>query len=248
MITITNTAKNFKQMFNLITCGNKYPLFPEFMLDISDQVITVSMPDPSNVAMTNQKHLGFTIDNDSKIPMDNSVINAINVFNDNEVITLQFDGKQIIISSVSDDIKNTITIPGISIERRKIDLVFEENEVVLNRTHHEYCGSVVIDCKHIQKQLKMGSLNEYLENLISIDNGVILSIGDINNFEIASASEITIETQGKANGSYMGAYADVFKTLTGEVTINITEQGLLIVSQKNDQYEVNYLLAPTHKG
>ena len=245
MIKITNTTQKFKEMFNMIICGNRYPLFPDFNLNVGEE-ITITTTDPSNSAMTEQVYQGFEIIGNGIIPLDNSIMNVIKLFNNDEIIELLYDDDRLTISSSDEDSRNTIIVPANeSKEKGVINADFGDRYISLNGTSHDFVGIVEnVNCKYFSDQIKKASLNEYSANTIEINNGVVLSVGDISKFEISASTEIKIDTEGQITGSYMGAYTDVFKTLSGEVSIKITKESLLVISQKNEDYQVNYLLSP----
>ena len=248
MIKITNTVKKFKEMFNMIICGNRYPLFPDFNLHINDNVINVGVHDPSNTATSNQTYNGFKIVGNGNLSLNNSIMDVIKLFNNDEIIDLTYnsDNSRIEISSNNESSKNTITIPILETEEsQKIEIDFSDKYISLGGKSHEYVGIVEnIDCEYFHNQIKKASLNEYSANNIEINDGVTLSVGDISKFEISASTEIKIDTIGNVNSQYMGAYTDIFKTLNGEVSIKMTEMGLLVISQETEDYTVNYLLAP----
>ena len=251
MITITGTVKKFKNMFELIMCGSKYPLFSDVILEIDGNKIIVNSIDQIGAVATNQEHLGFEIDGDSNIPIDTvSISEAIKLFDDNDTLSFIYENDRIILSTNSENKKDTITIPTSSLSETKIQHIisYDNNVVTIRDNEVKYDASGIINVSNIQDQIRKANYvnNLYHEYIIRIENNkLILSVGDITNFEISSSSEIEIDGKGIAESKYMHGYDDIFKTLSGEINIKMTDNNPIFINKNSDNSIVNYLMSPT---
>ena len=80
MTQITGSVKKFKQMFEQIMCGSKYPLFQNVILEIGE-TISVNSMDPTRAIGMHQEYRNFEIGGGTNIPIDTvSIYEAIKIF------------------------------------------------------------------------------------------------------------------------------------------------------------------------
>ena len=253
MTTITSTVKQFKSMFNTIMCGSKYPLFDNVILEIDNESISVNGMDQTRAIGTNQKYTGFTIEGSDNIPLDTtSIYEAINLFNDNDPLTLEYSDNGIVLSVDSNGEKDTIRIPTPNIDdiNNNFPITFTENSIINNNNEMKFVANVIVDTKYIQNQIKKANFvsSMYHEYAFSInENKLILTVGDPNNYETSASTEIEVRGNGIANSMYAHGYDDVFKALSGDVVIHINDNKPMLVVQTRDNYSIKYLIAPTIK-
>lgn len=250
MTTITGSVKKFKTMFELIMCGAKYPLFTDTILEIDSDIITVNSVDSTRAIGTNQKYEGFEIVGSKGIPIETiPIYEAIKLFDDNNLLTLEYDNNKITLFSNSNSEKNTVTIPcSDDTGSHKSNIEFTTDSVMVNGNKYMFDSHAIFDVKNIKNQIKMGNYvdNMYHEYIINInENKLTLSVGDINNFEVSASSEIDCDGKGSSESKYSHGYDDIFKTLTGEIKIRMSTDKPLIVIKNTDDYSVKYLIAPT---
>jgi hypothetical protein len=254
MTKITGSIKEFKSMFDMIMCGSKNPLFRNVILEIEEETIIVNAIDTTRSVLTTQKYTGFNIEGSNNIPIDTvSISEAIRLFNDNDSLMFEYDENRIVLTVDLNGEKDVMSIPAPDINdiNNKIPITFTEDSVIANEKVTIFEAFVNVDIKHIQKQIKMGNYVDplYHEYVINInENALTLSVGNINNYELSSSSKIEVEGTGVSQSQYMHGYDDVFKTLTGEVTIRINENKPMMISQIRDNYVVNFLIAPVVSG
>jgi hypothetical protein len=254
MTTITGITKDFKQMFKTMMCGNKYPLFNDILLEINEETISINSIDQTRAVGTNQKYFGFQIEGEADIPLDTlSIYEAIKLFNDNDILKFIYDDDKIILESNSNNKKEQITIPSQKINEinNRSQIVFTENSIIINGTEMNFDAYIKIDVSHIQNQIRKAAFvnNLYHEYGINIEGTkLILTIGDPTNYEISSSTEIIVEDGfGKAYSTYAHGYDDIFKSLSGEITIYINDEKPMLIVQTNDKYSIKFLVAPTIK-
>lgn len=254
MTTITGTTKEFKQMFEMIMCGNKYPLFDSVILEINKEIISINVIEKTGAIGTNQEYFGFQIEGGANIPIDtSSIYEAIKLFNDNETLKFIYDDNKIILESNSNNKRDKITIPPpeISEINNKSQITFTENSIIINGTEMNFDAYVKVNSSYIQDQIKKATFvnNLYHEYGINIEGTkLILTIGDPTNYEISSSTEITIEDGfGNAYSTYAHGYDDIFKSLNGEVVIYINDAKPMLIVQTTDKHSIKFLIAPTMK-
>lgn len=250
MTKITGTIKEFKNMFEIISCGSKNPLFTSIILEIDRDVIIINAIDSTRSVLTTQRYTGFEIEGGANIPIDTvSIIEAIQLFNDNDPLIFEYDENKITLIINSESDKDTIVIPAPDINEinNKIPVTFLEKSIVVNDETTTFEAFVNVDVKYIKKQIRMGNYVDplYHEYTVNINKNILtLGVGNINNFELSSSSEIQVDGDGISESKFMQGYDDIFKTLSGEVTIRINEDKPMMISQITDDYSVNFLIAP----
>jgi hypothetical protein len=237
-------------MFEMIMCGSRYPLFPTVILEINKNVISVNAIDQTRAIGTNQEYTGFEIEGSANIPIDTvSISEAIKLFDDNDLIKLTYDENKIILSTNSNNKKDTITIPTMKINEinNESQITFNKSSITINGNEMNFDAHVIVDASHIQNQIKKGSFigNLYHEYLINIDGTKLtLIVGDPNNYETSSSSEIVVENgKGSCQSSYAHGYDDIFKSLSGNVEIYINDRKPMLIVQTNDEFNVKFLIA-----
>ena len=249
MTKITGTVKNFKNMLEQIMCGSKYPLFGSIILEIDEDIITVNTVDTPRAVATYQKYRGFDIEGSNDVPIETIQVNdALKLFNDNDTLEFIYNENKIILSTKSDDVKDTITIPCVSNDDvTKSTFEFSENSILVNGEEIVFDATSNIDVSYIRNQIKKANYIDplYHEYIVNINDDVLtLSVGDVNGFETSGESEIKTSGKGIAKSQYMHGYEDIFKTINGEVRINLSENKPMIVTQKTDTYSIKFLIAP----
>lgn len=254
MTIITGTVKEFKTMFEMIMCGNKYPLFPSVILEINEETISINAMDQTRAVGTGQEYFGFQIEGNTNIPIDTSSISeAIKLFNDNDTLKFIYDDNKIILESNSNNKRDKITIPPPEISEitNGSQIVFTDNSIIINGNEMKFDAYVKVNSSHIQDQIKKSVFvnNLYHEYGINIEGTKLtLTIGDPTNYEISSSTEIIMEDgDGTAHSFYAHGYDDIFKSLSGDVVIYINERKPMLVVQTTDKYSIKFLVAPTTK-
>lgn len=252
MTKITGTVKQFKNMFEIIMCGNKYPLFSNVLLEIDQETISVNSMDQTRSVMTNQKYTGFNIEGGANIPIETiSIYEAIKLFNDNDLLTFIYDDNRIVLSVDSGNKHDTITIPTFNVDEfdNPSQITFGENSITINGNEMNFAACVTVNSSYIRDQIRKASYvnDSYHEYIINIDeNKLKLIVGDPNNYETSSSTEIMVEEgSGKAQSSYAHGYEDIFKSLNGDVVIHINDTKPMLVIQTTDEYSAKFLIAPT---
>lgn len=249
MTIITGTVKQFKSMFEMIMCGSKYPLFTEVILEINEETISIKCMDSTKAIITDQKYHGFNITGSKSIPIDTvSISEALKLFDDGDSLKFEYDENKIVMSTKSNNKKDTITTPITNVDiTNQVLPMFTDDSIIINGNTMNFEAQVKVDTKHIQNQIKKANYVDalYHEYDININNNtLILSVGNVNNFELSTSTEIEVEGNGVSQSRYMHGYDDIFKSLNGEVTIRINENKPMMISQIGDNYCVNFLIAP----
>jgi hypothetical protein len=253
MTTITNTTKEFKRMFKMIMCGNKYPLFEEIILEINEDSIFINAMDKTRAVGTNQEYTGFHIEGDTDIPIDTvSIYDAISLFDDNTEIELIYEDNKIILKTNSQSKKDTITIPTLKLDEinNKSQIKFTDNSLIINGNEITFDANVIVDVSHIKNQIKIANYvsDLYHEYIININENILtLTVGNPHNYETSTSTEITVENgTGVCQSSYAHGYDDIFKSLSGDVSLYINNQKPMMITQMGDNYKAKFLLAPTN--
>lgn len=248
MTTITGSVKQFKEMFKHIMCGSKNPLFTDIELQFDNESINVNSIDQTRAIATVQKYRNFIIDGNESILIDTISINdAINLFDDNDELVIDSNNNIITLSVNSNDKKDVIKIPISDVNNLKSGLTYDGENLIMGDNKVEFDAQFMVDVKHVKTQIKRAKYvaSTYHEYDINIDNNtLILSVGDVNNFELSSSSEINIDGKGIAKSRYCYGYDDIFSALSDEVTIKLSSVKPMIVTQSCDDYSVMYLIAP----
>ena len=252
MTIITGTVKEFKQMLKMIMCGNKYPLFQEILLEINEDIISINAMDKTRAVGTSQEYTGFHIEGGADIPIDTvSIYNAISLFDDNVEVELIYEDNKIILKTNSQGKKDTITIPTLKLDEitNKSQIEFMDNSIIINGNEMTFDANVIVDVSHIKNQIKIANYvaDLYHEYIISIDENILtLTVGNPHNYETSTSTEITVENgAGVCQSSYAHGYDDIFKSLSGDVSLYINSQKPMMITQMNDNYKVKFLIAPT---
>ena len=99
MTKITGIVRQFKNMFKMIMCGDKYPLFTQVILEINQNEISINCMDSTRAVGTGQKYTGFNIEGSANIPIDTvSIYEALKLFDDNDPLMFNYDDNKIILS------------------------------------------------------------------------------------------------------------------------------------------------------
>ena len=250
MTTITGTTKDFKQMFEMIMCGSKYPLFQSAILEITD-IISINTMDQTKAVGTHQEYRNFMIEGGNDIPIDTvAIYEAVKLFDVGETITLTYSDNKITLETKSQGKSDKIVIPAQNIDNIESLIKFTDNGIIINGNEMKFVANVVVNTSHIQNQIKMANYvsSMYHEYAIDINkNKLTLTVGDPKNYETSSVTEIEVDGNGIANSTYAHGYDDIFKSLSGEVAIYINEAKPMMISQITDEYTVQFLVAPTIK-
>ena len=253
MTQITGTTKDFKQMFEMIMCGSKYPLFQNVILEI-DENISVNSMDQTRAVGMHQEYKNFEIEGSADIPIDTvAIYEAIKFFDLNTSIKLIHEDNKIILKSNSEHKKDKITIPTLKLDEisNKSQIEFTNNSIIINDNEMKFDAHVMIDVLHIKDQIRKGN---YVNNLnpeyVIIINGnkLTLIVGNPDDYETSTSTEITVEDgSGNCQSTYAHGYNDIFKSLDGNVMIYINNSKPMMISQITDKYTVQFLIAPTIK-
>lgn len=250
MTIITGNVKKFKNMFATIMCGNSYPLFTEVVLEIDQEIISISCADTTKAVGTNQEYRGFNIEGSKNIPIDTvSISEALKLFDDGDDLKFEYDSNRIVLSADSNGKKDQIVIPAPDIDNinSQFPVKFTDDSIIINGNEMKFDARVIVNAKYIQNQIKKANYVDALYHEYSIDinnNTLILSVGNMDKFELSTSTEIEVEGTGIAQSKYMHGYDDIFKSLSGDVTIQINENKPMYVSQVTDNYSIKFLIAP----
>lgn len=252
MTIITGTTKEFKQMLKMIMCGNKYPLFQNIVLEINEETISINAMDQTRAVGTSQKYIGFHIEGGADIPIDTvAIYDAITLFGDNESIKLIYENNKIVLKTNSDGKKDTIIIPTLKIDEidNRSQIEFTNDSTIINGNEMKFDAHVIVDVSHIKDQIRKANYvgDLYHEYIINIqENKLLLTVGNPNNYETSTSTEITVEDgTGNCQSSYAHGYDDIFKSLSGDVTIYLNNAKPMMISQEDIYYNVKFLVAPT---
>jgi len=246
MTKIIGTVKEFKSMLEKIMCGSKYPLFPDVNLKIDQETIRVSCVDPTRAVATSQEYTGFHIEGSSDIPINtSSLYEAINLFNDSDSLTFEYEDNKIVLTVDSDGVIDIIKIAALDVNINEIaikkinDLTYsvKENDM-------KFTAKVDLDVNYIKNQIKKANYINAAYHEYNIDireNEIGISVGDIGS---STETIIKIKTTGIAKSQYCYGYDDIFKILSGKVSILINDDQPMIINQIGTDYVVNYLVAP----
>lgn len=254
MTIIKGNVKQFKNMFSLMSCGQKDPLFSNVVMKIDEEKIVMSGVDTTNVVATNQEFYGFIIEGSESINIETESINEVmKLFDDSDFLEFESIDNKVVLSVISDAKKDIMTIPINEIETRSRDvkIEFTDDSIIMNDTNLNLKSKFEIDTKYIRNQIKKGKFisDSYHQYDINLDNELLtLSINNIRNFELSSSTEIEVDGSGISTSQYSHGYDDIFKSLIGNVDIRFFDDKPMAVIQETEQYSIVYIIAPTIKS
>lgn len=252
MTIITGTAKQFINMFKTMACGDKYPLFDVVIIEIKNDLIVINTVDKSRAVATHQEYEGFIIDGDENIPINIGEINgAMKLFNSDDLVKFEYINDKVILSLDLVDKKDTIIIPCQPINCKISPIEFGDDSICINGDAMNFDAHVIVDAKIMQNQIKRANYinSTYHEYIINIDNNnLLLTVGDINDFELSSSIEVNVEGHGLATSRYMHGYDDIFRVLDGDVELYMSNDKPMLIIKNDDKYTVKYLIAPVIDG
>ena len=246
MTKITGTVKEFKSMLEKIMCGSKYPLFTDVNLKIDQETIRVSCIDSTRAVATNQEYTGFHIEGSSDIPINtSSLYEAIKLFDDIDSLIFEYEDNKIVLTVDSDGVIDIIKIAALDVNTSEIVIKkIDDLTYSVNGKDTKFEAKVDLDTNYIKNQIKKANYINAAYHEYNIDireNEIGISVGDIGS---SAETIIKTKTTGIAKSQYCYGYDDIFKTLSGDVSILINNDQPMIINQIGIYYEVNYLIAP----
>jgi len=258
MVKFIGKTKQFKTMFEIISTGNKDPLFKSVVMKISENYIEVQTTNIANTVATNQKHRGFEIEdiNEKEIPVDcGEILDALKLFDDSVRVQLQFTRNKIIISDIDDvEMKDVVSIPAIDIEsviNQEFPAEIKSGMVELKNKNTgeilEFDIKATIPVKYLQAQIKRADYATIMPRIFDMkfdDNNLTLVVGNPESYTKSVSTKVVIEGSGTGDLSFADGYEQVFQSLNGSVIIYGKSRSPVWITRKTDDYIAQYLIAP----
>jgi len=258
MTKFIGTTKKFIEMFRLISTGSKDPLFRSVILKVAEDHVEVQTTDLANTVATNQKHRGFEIgDIDKKeIPIDCvEMLEALKLFDASAKIQIEA-GNKIVISNIDDvEMKDVVSIPSIdtdSITNRGIPFKIKSGVAELKNKSTgevlEFDIKATIPVKYLQAQIRRADYAAIVPRVFDMvfDNDTLtLVVGNPESYMKSVKTEVKIKGSGTGKLSFADGYEQIFQTVDGSVILYGKSQSPAWITKKEDNYIVQYLIAPS---
>jgi len=258
MTKFIGKTKQFKTMFEIISTGNKDPLFRNVVMKISEKHVEVQTTNISNTVATSQKHRGFEIEdiNEKEVPVDcEEIIEALKLFDDSVRIQIEFTRNKIIISDIDDvEMKDIVSIPSIDMEsvvNQGLPFKIKSGVAELKNKNTgeilEFDIKATVPVKYLQAQIKRADYASIVPRVFDMkfnDNNLTLVVGNPESYTKSVRTEVTIEGSGSGDLLFADGYEQVFQALNGSVIIHGKSHSPIWITRKTDDYIAQYLIAP----
>lgn len=262
------TAK-FQEVFRLLTLPKSgTPMFNPIIIDVmtegNEPYIQMKAVNETNTVSTSQKHRGIQIhqdDNDgSQIAMDGTeILDALGLFNSDSEIEIAFGSDNVIIRDVGDvELKNRIKIPAQhydSVTTYAGDLPFKVDNKGIAQIKNKATGKplifnivATIPAEFIKAQIKradFANVSPRLFQMVFEGNKLKLVVGDDSD-AYSKSVDLTTQISGKGKGicTFGDGYEAIFQSLNGDVLFMGSNKAPCWITQKEDEYIVQFLVAP----
>lgn len=258
MTKFIGTVKRFTEMFKLISTGSKDPLFRSVILNVAEDHIGVQTVNVANTVATNQKHRGFEIEDitDKEISVDCiEMLEALKLFDASAKIQIEA-GNKIVISNVDDvEMKDTISIPLIdtdSVVNQGIPFEIKSGVAELKNKSTgeilEFDIKATIPVKYLQAQIRRADYAAIVPRVFDMifnNDKLTLVVGNPESYTKSVRTEVKIKGSGSGKLSFADGYEQIFQTIDGDVVLYGKSQSPAWITKKEDDYIVQYLIAPS---
>lgn len=260
------TTERFQQMFELLTMSKMgEPLFNPIAIKIVEEkgkepYLQMKATNVTNTAATIQKHRNIEIqqyDNPKdQIAVDGiEILQALTIFNKDNEIEIEFGENDITIRDIDMvEISDTVKMPMIDpdyVSSRELPIKVNNGMPVINDNVVKFDINVTIPVDFIKAQIKRANYVNVSPRLFSMDfndNELKLMVGDDTEaFTKSVKSTVTIDGKGSGNCTYGDGYEQIFGSLFGEVLFMSTTGQPCWITQKEDDYIVQFMLAPAFR-
>lgn len=261
------TTERFQQMFELLTMSKMgEPLFNPIAIKIVEEkgkepYLQMKVTNVTNTVATIQKHRNIEIqqyDNpDDQIAVDGiEILQALTIFDKDNEIEIEFGENDITIKDIDMvEMSDTVKMPAIDpdyVSSRELPIKVNNRMPVINDNVVKFDITATIPVDFIKAQIRRANYVNVSPRLFTMDfndDGLELMVGDDTEAFTKSVKSKVVIGGGKGSGicTYGDGYEQIFGSLSDEVLFMSTGGQPCWITQKEDDYIVQFMLAPAFR-